>query len=350
MNIISCILSFFLLCILNSCANPNSHWMNDSYSKIKDNSIFNVTIPGSYISNAYNITKNSSICLGEVSLQSLSENSLIYQKLISSNDESKLEYFYNKLNVQDSDILSQLNSGIRYFDIRICKQINKYYTSNFYLTDNLDSIIQNIVNFLQSNDKEIVLIDFDNNLRSEIGYMDENEINAFYIYLKNSLNNLIVTKSMMNYKIEDLIKSNKRVILISSNPTLKSYDEVWDRDIIVNYPSPPNIMIKELTLIKNSLNLSYKINEPIFNIIPVYSEISISTLTDTIDEYQKSLITDTLKQNIKTMPAIIVTDKNLSSRLINIITSVSKIKNSNLLSKFIDPINDLIEPENNVIE
>ena len=316
--------------------------MEKSYDKIKDSTIFNITIPGSYISNAYNISKENLVCLGETNYQSFSDNAILYQQIQLLKNKSLLDDFYRKLNTENNDILSQLRSGFRYFDIRICKHNNIYYTANFLITNKLNDIITDMLKFLQSNNKEIIIIDFDNNLRTELGFMDVQEVNSFYTYLKNSLKNLIVTKSMMRYKISDLIKLNKRIILLSTNPVLKNYEEVWDRDSIVNDHYPQNIIIKKLALISNSLSMENNINRDIaFNIIPLYSQLSTQNISEDLDEYQRALILDTLKQNIENKPAIIVLDKSLNNQFIKIITGIAKIEDHSLLSTLTNPFNDL---------
>ena len=55
--------------------------------------------------------------------------------------------FVDYLNTQDNNIRAQLNNGIRYLELQICIQDATYYTSNYYLTENLDSIVSQIKAF-----------------------------------------------------------------------------------------------------------------------------------------------------------------------------------------------------------
>lgn len=244
--------------LLGACSNTgiNSAWMEEYQAKLASKKISQVVIPGSHFSNAYYLqdNKNPIVCIGETRDDSLSTNAKI-AKLIQNYPDVNQQDFTDYLNTQDTNITGQLNAGSRYLELQLCQQDTMYYSSNYYLTDNFDSIIKQIKNFIADNTQEIIFIDFDNNLRAEYGLMSDNDINNFHNYLQMNFGSYLTPKQdWQNLTFSKLWDSKHRIILLSSNPTFSRYYDVLNKSEVVKSDGVPYYTtIKKLTAIQQQL-------------------------------------------------------------------------------------------------
>ena len=77
---------------------------------------------------------------------------------------------------------NMLNAGVRYFDVRITKVEDDYYTCHGYLSDKLDLYIKDIVNFLETHTGEYVIIDIQHFYAEG---NDNDNFNALFDYIRN---------------------------------------------------------------------------------------------------------------------------------------------------------------------
>lgn len=343
--------------IIASCANNSASWMQDSGTAFENKKITEITLPGSHIANGYDIDKNGTMCKGELLAQSYSSNGQIQIQLNNESDnEEQQNAFIEQLNTQDTKIINQLNKGIRYLDIQICLQNSEFYTSNLYLTDKFEEIIDQINTFLLAHAGEIIILDFDTNLRSEYGYMNAIDIAKFHTLLHKSFGNAIVPKSKMFSTINELQNEHYQIIILSANPVFNSYPDIWDKNSIAITSDPQTATIKKLSLLENVLSSSNQIPANRINILPIYTEIQFENLVenDEDNEADQLILMNYLQQNISNRPGIFVTNKNNSTILENLIIQQEVNEKINI-DRFIEsgPTKPLFEssvkPESGVI-
>jgi hypothetical protein len=321
---------FTSICLINivACSSSNTvneSWMADNKKVLANKKLTDIVIPGSHYSNAYDIdnSKNNLIvCSGETH-NPLSDAAQI-EKLIESNSQQISNTdFINYLNTQTNSVRSQLNNGVRYLEFKVCIQSANYYTSNYYLTDTLDNTINQISEFINSNNGEIILIDLDNNIYTDYGTLTNNDINIFHNYLQTKFGSyLMPKKDWQKLTLGDIWATKHRIILISSNPILTKYYDVWDKNEILNLsPTPEYNTIKKLTLVQQTLdNESSTPQNGKFNLLPIYSEFnperdSPNQLKTPVNDH---LIIDYLRSlPLNTPLNIIVTDKKYNRLLVD---------------------------------
>lgn len=309
----------------------NSSWMSDNRGNIASKRLSQITIPGTHLANAYGITPTSSVCIGETLPDSISDNAAIAAKVSSESNAALTTGFINYLNTQTNNVYGQLRNGERYLEMSICTQKAVYYTSNYYLTDPFNDIVNQIKNFISENPDEIIILDFDNNLRDDYGYMSDNEINNFHNYLQVTFGSYLTPKqNWQQLTFGQLWSTKHRIILFSSNPVLKRYYDVWDKDEIFAYQMTPKYsLIKKLTTIQQSLPLVAQAESTgLLSMIPVYSsfnpEINDLKQLDSISD--DHLVLDYLWSLPKNTPLnIIISDRQFNRLMVDYAVN----KNSN---------------------
>lgn len=305
--------------IIASCANPKSSWMEDNYQAINSKTISQITMPGSHIANAYNINSGNVVCKGEIVPNSLSSNAQL-QHYITSQSTLDQELFLSYLNTQDNDVYHQLKNGIRYLEFQICKQDGHYYTSNYYLTGSLAIIADQIKDFLEHHSQEIVILDFDNNLWNENGYMDGVDLATFYNNLEKTFGSSITPKDKANLTIGELKNQHYQIILMSSNPILNSYPNVWDKSKIAIAPPAEYSTIKKITTLQDLIGNNESKADNKLAILPVYSKFSLGATNSSFSKTDEDdwIISNYLQNNIKNRPTIIVIDNGATNSITNI--------------------------------
>lgn len=295
------------LFIVISCA-TNRNWMRDEGKFIDDKTLGELNIPGTHLSNAYNITSKGIVCTGEaINPQNLSANVSLRQSMMNEsifNEESFVGY----LNTQKSDITQQLNDGARYLELQVCQQHDTLYTSNVYLTDKLDNIIAQIDNFVDGHPGEIVIIDLDNNLWADYGAMNATDSTKFYNHIITIIGHNLVPKSMRFNKIGQLKSAHKQVILLSSNPQLSSFPFVWDKTQVAVTAPAQYSTIQKISAIQTIYAQPENINTlniiPLFSVLPSYSIANGINATNNDDP----IILNYLTQEINSHAMVVVTD------------------------------------------
>ena len=180
-----------------------SYWMERVQNLVPAITFNQITMPGSHDSGMSKANK----CSG---LARFSPSSTITQK---------------------HSILGQLNSGTRYFDIRLKKNGNKIYTAHFNNNEmiggcygqSLDEIIQEINHFLSTNSREILF------LRITI-YDQENNKNAYIEKLRKSLESRLYKKSsyfnnMITIPHTELKSLAGKVIILTTDNALVNHEK-----------------------------------------------------------------------------------------------------------------------------
>ncbi|XP_055916022.1 PI-PLC X domain-containing protein 2 [Eupeodes corollae] len=125
----------------------NENWMGQLSENARSLSIINIAIPGSHNSMTYGI--NSKSKPAPDAEQSTRRLNYIFP------------WFVRRWAItQSADVLQQLKLGVRFFDLRICQNEEKfYYCHGLYSMTIIDPLLE-IINFLESHPKEFVILDF----------------------------------------------------------------------------------------------------------------------------------------------------------------------------------------------
>lgn len=303
------------LALVSGCSSigkNNSNWMSQNKSQLDNKTLGQIIIPGTHYSNAYGINNTLPICKGETNPKSMSRNAKV-AKVEKQSKDLNHDDFIEYLNTQDTDIYHQLNSGIRYLEMQICMQNDSFYTSNYYIGASLTDIIQQINKFIAENPNEILIIDLDNNTRDENGFINETHSLELDTIIKKSFNKLLITKSkhsdIKTLKINKILHSSSRIIVMSSNPNLFKYDEIWDKNNLVRISASPTwTTIKKLTNIQLTVNQIESSNESGLTIIPIYSSFNPekNTTQEIGNNFNNHLIMDYLYTFPESTPINIV--------------------------------------------
>lgn len=312
---------------LTACSSNNTlaTWMADNQNSLGHKKLSEITIPGSHLSNAYGMTDNPHlvVCTGETQPENMSTNATL-ANLIKADKNSRQKEFINYLNTQSHDITSQLNNGIRYLELQICLQNAGYYTSNYYLTNSLDNIIKQIHHFIVKHPNELIIIDLDNNIRSDYGALTDNDINILHNYLQINFGSYLTPKlNWQNLTMNDMWATKHRIILLSTNSELTRYYDVWDKHTVV-YKSerPTYTTIKKLTLIQKYTQPKIdesNINTVKFSILPIYTYFIPEV--DSLNQLSNNPNDDLLFEYLYSLPAttninIIIADSKYNRRLV----------------------------------
>lgn len=326
-------LLFLLVVVLfTGCATTNSSWMQDNSQYLNNKTIGELSLTGSHFANAYNIESSNTLCIGEaIESNNMSANAALMQQLIS-NQDFNTQTFMDYVNTQNQDITSQLNNGVRFLELQVCKQNNIFYTSNVYLGTRFSDVISQIKHFAANNPDEIIIIDLDNNLWAPYGAMNDTDTTTISNYLVSELGNSLVPQSMRYNTIGDMKSAGKQIIILSSNSRLINNPLIWDKNQVTVTAPVEYSTIKKLLAIEEALLLPE--NAHTISIIPFYSAIHTSTLktdpnvtlnTDDNDVIIINYLTDALDKHA----IVVVTDWRHQKILTNITINDNLPSNTN---------------------
>ena len=305
-----------LAILIYGCSNNTAIWMQDSKIAIESKNITEIVIPGSNIANAYEVDNNNPICLGEINPLSYSNNGEIEDHILKESPSFvNQQLFLEELNTQNTNINIQLNQGIRYLDIHICRQNNEFYTSNLYLTDTFEDIADQIKSFLIDHPSEIVILDLDNNLRAEYGYLNEEDIKKFHKILFDTFGNLIIPKAESTATIGELQIKQHQLIILSSNPLLILYPDIWDKNKSALSIEAQSSTIQSLSSLEIVLNNN--IPNKKLTMLPIYSNIRMENILNENQDIENNqdILFNYIEQNISNHPGIIITNKNYATSM-----------------------------------
>ncbi|CAH8537503.1 unnamed protein product [Heterobilharzia americana] len=213
--------------------NPRS-WMSDLPSHIAQKPLNTICIPGSHDSFTYSITQRSLP----------SPDGPIYQLAKYMPRSMLSRVLYPWCVTQSLNLVDQLEAGIRYFDFRIClrrkKRLSQYDSTDYDFClvhgqyANLLSIeLESILHFLQSNPKEVIIVDCNHCYCFET---DEQKDHFESLVLK------IIGFSMFPHQqtiptLEDIWSAKKQIIFISCHR--KFYERIhmkfWPSNCIKSF-------------------------------------------------------------------------------------------------------------------
>ncbi len=304
-------LVIYILLTLNACSTSSStNWMQVNKENIDKKNITQIALPGSYLANAYKINGSEEVCYGETIPDIKSANANLKEYLLSNN-QFNIKNFINHLNTQKYDISEQLSQGIRYLEIQVCQQHKNYYTSNYFLTDKLSKINNQIIQFINKYPEEIIIIDFNYYLWTENGYMNAIEIKNFHDFLEQQLGSYLIPKNLNNLTIGEIKKRKERIIILSSSKDLNQFDNIWDKNTTaITIPNDFSAIKKISTLQMVQEQFKNNSYQNKFVILPVYELLPINDLISTENKVNNNMVLNYIQRSISSNASIIVLDKN----------------------------------------
>jgi hypothetical protein len=156
---------------------------------------------------------------------------------------------------QDMSIYEQLNSGIRFFDIRCALWENEIYTAHTFISEKLIDVLDQFIQFNKENPEEPFII----KISKDYNNYDFNISKAINL-VEDKLQNIINTKYnafgidlSWDFNIDEIIKSGKPVIVIEhvsdisyidTNNVTDKFNNIFDQ---INYLQTPSLVDIALT-------------------------------------------------------------------------------------------------------
>ncbi len=334
-NLALLITGIVLIGSVSSCSSINhpEYWMTQNKSKIIDRHISDIKIPGSYRANAYNITGKESICLGETNQDNSSSLHTIAQVMTNQNEPSSggITQFIKYLNHQNTNIFTQLSDGMRYLDISICYQNNTFYTSDYYLTDSLAKISEQVNKFINKHPYELIILDLDN-VWDQNGEINDQNAKSLIAQLQNEFGSRIIPNNKTPLTFRNIWKDKQNILIMSNHINLYQSDIIWNKAQLVNLDIEPEFAtIKKLTNMQLGITELESTNAAKLNIFPVYTKFNLTQ--NSVDEinyfhFNSNLIIDYLYSLPESNPInIIVADKYFKNDIANYSMNQFKVEN-----------------------
>lgn len=326
LNLSALILATTIMII--GCSSNNRYWMHNNRQYLDHKTVGELALTGSHLANAYNLQDSNSMCIGEgIESTNISQNKALMEQM-KLNQIFDTKSFLAYLNTQDKNITEQLNSGVRFLELQVCKQDNIFYTSNVYLGPRLSDIVSQIKTFAEDNPDELIIIDFDNNLWAPYGNMNIADASTVSNYLTSELGNNLVPQNMRYNTLGEIKSANKNIIILSTNPRLINNLLIWDKNQVTVTAPVEYSTIKKLLAVEDALLLPE--NAYTISIVPFYSapqikKTSNTTSTDDNDIIVANYLIDALDKHA----IIVVTDWKHQQKLTNITIEDNKVLPSN---------------------
>lgn len=212
-----------------SLAGHEDNWMQQSSNAIANKAISAVILPGSHDTGTYGINSQS-----EVS-SDISDTLKFWLQF----DPLKIQHLRNWATSQNLDTTTQLNVGIRYLDLRLCKSSSGVLeTCHSISGDTIANILNQASDFLNNplHQQEIIILDI-NHLYS----ITNNDIDQLVLLLQNAFANKIASPYGFTpgSLVSNFWNQKKQVIVIIDNDYATStYPSIfWSENSIISpYP------------------------------------------------------------------------------------------------------------------
>lgn len=244
------------------------NWMTKLPKNLRAVSIKNLAIPGSHDSFTSDITRNSEVSPDGQEILKILEK-LAIAKLVISN-WSKTQAF---------NAVEQLQAGIRYFDLRICRDSddnNIHFCHGMYSTD-VKSVLNDMLSFLKQHTQEVVILDCQH-------FYDFNTAthNEVIQLLNEHFGNILVPyqSNMESLTLEYLASQKKQVIVIYRDSSQAGQNLLWPTE---SFPTPWYDTMNSSKLIPN-------LNNGIRNRSPSVAHVSQCILTPQVNDILGNLL------------------------------------------------------------
>ncbi|XP_050310327.1 PI-PLC X domain-containing protein 3-like [Anthonomus grandis grandis] len=249
------------------------NWMSLLSKELRTIPLNLLAIPGSHDSFTVDITKDSDVSPdGEDILKKLDFLTIV--RTIMAN--------WSK--TQGYNVLEQLKAGIRFFDLRLCRNYKDdklYFCHSMYSTE-VTAVLSDMVSFLESHPKEVVILDCQHFYNFTTATHDE-----VIQLLKVTFNDKLVPfqSTMSSITLENLAEQKKQVLVIYRDQKQANQDLLWPS---TSFPTPWYDTM-------NTSNLITDLNSGLQSRSYSSGYISQLVLTPSVDDYLQNLLT-TLKK------------------------------------------------------
>ncbi|KAG2377673.1 hypothetical protein C9374_009189 [Naegleria lovaniensis] len=281
---------------LCECVNSTStaRWMAEHYEQLKNKTLNQVLLPGTHDSLTYDINfyNNRSALMFSNDIDSM------LLKLFNLPFVSK-PFMYMIMvpwaNTQSCHVTQQLMHGIRYFDIRICKDEreplvqNRFKSCHNYFGSYISEVLEQVVDFLTNvSPYEFLVLDF-----NHFYGMDADDHEFFANYIATTLNHLLVQPSQfeMQTKLENLWKTSKRIYAFYSENVIpksvtgylwnsSNIDYAWADTTSMDYLNEYNIavLVERQQVMHHFLNLQLVLTPGMIDFVNGFTKRPYSVL------------------------------------------------------------------------
>jgi hypothetical protein len=199
---------------------PFERWMEDLASKIGQRPLRRVVMPGTHDSGTYSIPHDG-------------ESGFAPDLIADPNWAGVASYFGQKYvlpvfakwsRVQNKDITEQLCGGVRYFDLRVAWDGERFRIVHGLWGGSVDAVVEAVDRFLTEHPREVVLLDFNHFYSADDGCRK-----ALATSLQQRFGSRMVPRgSGASVKMRDLWAAKQQVVvMMDSQAAVDAYPAIW---------------------------------------------------------------------------------------------------------------------------
>lgn len=226
------------------------NWMTQMDAALANKPLRTVILPGTHDTGTYGINDHSEIAADI-------DDTL---KFWLQFDALKIQHLKSWSITQNFDVSTQLTSGIRYLDLRLCKTSNgSLATCHSLVGDNVENILNAVSSFINApnHNKELVILDF-----NHMGNLTNDDIDTLAgIMIKNFGDKIAAAYSFnSNSPLSSFWDQRKQIIAIIANDyATTKYPQLFWNENSISSPWPDKQSSNELIqAMQNALSSRYQ--------------------------------------------------------------------------------------------
>jgi hypothetical protein len=215
--------------VVISIANAEDDWMKQSAENIANRKLRELILPGTHNSGTSGINSNSEI----------TDDMDARLRTWINLDPMKITHLSNWSITQKLNIDEQLDLGIRYIDLRLCKSTKGEFVTCHSLSGlSLETIFEQIESFLKNpnHDKELLLLDF-----NHVYEIKNADIDTLAMKIKKRFGDKIASSNVFHSKntLADFWDAKKQIIILMDNGyACETYPELFWSEARISSPWP----------------------------------------------------------------------------------------------------------------
>ncbi len=227
-------------------------WISDNLGILSKRRINHIVLPASHDTGAYLINWNINPSLGTT----------IYQKIYNAAQHSKfIKNVIEKWTLtQEYTVYNQLLLGIRNLDLRLACIDDIFYLAHTYICDKFDTVLGDIVRFLQEHPKEILFLRFRSDYENR-ATMTKERNDQVLDKVHALLGSYLIPRTTDNSfpTLGNVLSGSGRIILYyRGNCTRRDY--VWSRHYVHGGWTTTTKVSTKLTFLANELKKMKRTN------------------------------------------------------------------------------------------
>ena len=233
-----------------------SKWMKELWENIKDKQMHTLIIPGTHDSGSYSCNFNFGVApYGP---------SIIQKKYITCAIQKNI---LSWTKTQPNNILSQLNDGARYLDMRVCVSVidNEIRTEHSIYGTTYNDLLDQVYTFIINNKNEFIILNFRHFGKETYYGMSPTDHTRVVNLIHEKLGDFLVLKEEQHLTLEQLLEKNHRIFAIYNEETIaKKYKNLLSGDAIWNPWTASHNPIDLVKTLNNYCSIFKVKKEPIF--------------------------------------------------------------------------------------